>query len=154
MHCDLRPFMKVAPMSVQVCMCVPGTLRQPVIGNQALWVVGSQIIQVHIVTHISHLAECATCHNAQAECSVWRALFYFRSCGLRHLVVVDRDNRVCGMLTRKDLLKVAAHSDQGSDEGAGGSVGLEVGGGGGAISRAARALTSAESSPSRERFAV
>lgn len=39
----------------------------------------------------------------QAECSAWRALGYFRAAGLRHLPVVDVDNRVVGMLTRADL---------------------------------------------------
>ena len=40
----------------------------------------------------------------QAECSAWRALGYFRAAGLRHLPVVDVDNRVVGMLTRADLV--------------------------------------------------
>ena len=33
-----------------------------------------------------------------------RAYSIFRKLGLRHLVVLERDGRVCGMITRKDLM--------------------------------------------------
>ena len=40
----------------------------------------------------------------QRECSAWRAAGYFRSAGLRHLPVVDVENNVVGVLTRRDLV--------------------------------------------------
>ena len=36
--------------------------------------------------------------------TVARAYSIFRKLGLRHLVVIERDGRVCGMITRKDLM--------------------------------------------------
>ena len=36
--------------------------------------------------------------------TVARAYSIFRKLGLRHLVVLERDGRVCGMITRKDLM--------------------------------------------------
>lgn len=37
--------------------------------------------------------------------SVGRIFCLFRACGLRHLVAVDADNHVAGIITRKDFLK-------------------------------------------------
>jgi chloride channel 7 len=53
-----------------------------------------------------------------AQCSAWRAAGYFRAAGLRHLPVVDFNNRVGGVLTRRDL--VPGFGTQGEGEGADG----------------------------------
>lgn len=44
-----------------------------------------------------------TPHVIQEQAAFTRAYRLFRSSGLRHLVVVDRQNHVTGMITRKDL---------------------------------------------------
>lgn len=36
--------------------------------------------------------------------SLYRTYIIFRSLGLRHLVVIDKNNAVVGMVTRKDLM--------------------------------------------------
>jgi hypothetical protein len=42
-------------------------------------------------------------YMVQEEFSLARAYALFTSMGVRHLVVVDELNRVCGIITRKDL---------------------------------------------------
>ena len=42
--------------------------------------------------------------TVQQLCSVSRVYSLFRSLGLRHLAVVDRDNTVKGIITRKELM--------------------------------------------------
>ncbi|KAL7749684.1 hypothetical protein RI367_004912 [Sorochytrium milnesiophthora] len=45
-------------------------------------------------------------HTVQATCSAGKAYRMFRALGLRHLVVVNEDNRVVGLLTRPDFTHV------------------------------------------------
>lgn len=42
--------------------------------------------------------------SVQSNFSLHRAYIIYRTLGLRHLTVVDRCNRVVGMITRKDLM--------------------------------------------------
>ncbi|XP_066479108.1 chloride channel protein C-like [Tiliqua scincoides] len=42
--------------------------------------------------------------SVQAHCSLQRTYIIFRSLGLRHLTVVDLQNQVVGIITRKDLI--------------------------------------------------
>lgn len=42
--------------------------------------------------------------SVQAHFSLQRTYIIFRTLGLRHLTVVDRQNRVVGVITRKDLM--------------------------------------------------
>lgn len=42
-------------------------------------------------------------YSINQSASVQRCYRQFRSMGLRHLVVVDSDHKVVGMITRKDL---------------------------------------------------
>ena len=52
-------------------------------------------------------------HLASKNMTYPRAFSLFRSLGLRHLVVVGNTNEVMGMITRKDLVKFHAKSEQG-----------------------------------------
>lgn len=47
----------------------------------------------------------ASPHTAHEKTSVPRVFQQFRALGLRHLVVVDTNNRVTGIITRKDLIE-------------------------------------------------
>lgn len=42
--------------------------------------------------------------SVQAHFSLQRTYIIFRTLGLRHLTVVDPQNRVVGVITRKDLM--------------------------------------------------
>lgn len=42
--------------------------------------------------------------SVQAHFSLQRTYVIFRTLGLRHLTVVDQQNRVVGVITRKDLM--------------------------------------------------
>lgn len=44
--------------------------------------------------------------SVQAHFSLQRAYIVFRTLGLRHLTVVDLQNRALGMITRKDLISL------------------------------------------------
>lgn len=44
-------------------------------------------------------------YSVNPDTSVPRLFQLFRAVGLRHLVVVTQDNRVRGIITRKDFLK-------------------------------------------------
>jgi len=51
---------------------------------------------------INHSAPCV-----QDKFSLYRTFVMFRTLGLRHLIVVDKSNRVVGLISRKDLIGVA-----------------------------------------------
>lgn len=42
-------------------------------------------------------------YTINASASVQRCYRFFRTMGLRHLVVLDNDHRVTGIITRKDI---------------------------------------------------
>lgn len=44
-------------------------------------------------------------YSINQQTSVTRIFLQFRACGLRHLPIVDHDNHVVGIITRKDFLK-------------------------------------------------
>lgn len=46
-----------------------------------------------------------TPHTVTERWSVHRVFQTFRALGLRHIVVVDIENKVCGVITRKDFLE-------------------------------------------------
>jgi len=45
------------------------------------------------------------CHQVHSSFSLLRGYQLFRGLGLRHLLVVDKHNRVLGMVTRIDLMQ-------------------------------------------------
>eukprot|EP01043_Picozoa_sp_COSAG02_P017671 COSAG02_NODE_806_length_16963_cov_20.149312_4_plen_1025_part_00 len=49
--------------------------------------------------------------TVDAHCPLPRVWTLFRTMGLRHLVVLDHDHCVAGIITRQDLLEVAEHPD-------------------------------------------
>ncbi|CAE8601019.1 unnamed protein product [Polarella glacialis] len=48
-------------------------------------------------------------YTIPAHATVMRCYALFRSMGLRHLPVVDEQSKLCGMITRKDLILAPAH---------------------------------------------
>jgi CBS-domain-containing membrane protein len=49
--------------------------------------------------------------TVDAHCPLPRVWTLFRTMGLRHLVVLDHDHCVVGIITREDLLEVAEHPE-------------------------------------------
>eukprot|EP01065_Artemidia_motanka_P008666 TRINITY_DN14364_c0_g1_i1.p1 TRINITY_DN14364_c0_g1~~TRINITY_DN14364_c0_g1_i1.p1 ORF type:complete len:991 (+),score=152.67 TRINITY_DN14364_c0_g1_i1:47-2974(+) len=66
--------------------------------------------QVDLTEHIDTSALSVSCAT-----SLQTVYDLFVSVALRHLVVVDNENRVCGMITRKDLLPGVVKEQLGSD---------------------------------------
>lgn len=60
--------------------------------------------------------------TVKADYSLGRAFKMFRNLGLRHLTVTDAENRVVGMLTRKDLMPWAVRDQPKRDESADGGL--------------------------------
>ena len=48
---------------------------------------------------VNHSAPCV-----REKFSLYRTFVMFRTLGLRHLIVVDKANRIVGLISRKDLI--------------------------------------------------